>query len=75
MAYVLLVAELDRRIDVETQAALFARAMGADVPIPDSDEIRRRFDEMLRAVPNELGDVPSDRTELLREAYGLTAGG
>ena len=49
-----------------------ARMTGAQVPLPDEDAIRRRFDELLYEEPADVSAIPDDRTALLREAYGLT---
>lgn len=62
--------EVDRQIATQTQAALFARALGGQAEIPDRDAIRKRFDESLRAQPAGKGD---SRTAVLREAFGMTA--
>lgn len=72
VAYVLWLEELHRNIDVQIQAALFARAMGNDVDIPDPHAIRTRFDEMLRAVPAGVG--PQSRRAVLLEAFGVSGG-
>jgi hypothetical protein len=69
---VLLLRQLDRQVAAHTQGVLFARAMGNDEPVPDPDEIRDRFEELLQADPAGL---PVERTEVLREAFGLTTGG
>lgn len=69
MAYTMWLEELQRRIDIETQAALMARMFGQDVPVPDGPALRRRFDEMLSEEPRGLS-MPTSRTELLLEAFG-----
>jgi len=69
LAYVLLLEDLNRRIATETQAALFARAMGGDVPVPDPVELRRRFDELLAEEPQQA--KPMSRGSVLAEAFGL----
>lgn len=69
VAYVLLLEDLQRRIATETQAALFARAMGENVEVPDPVEIRRRFDDLLAAEPEQA--KPADRGTVLAEAFGL----
>jgi hypothetical protein len=72
VAYALLIEQLERQLAVQTQAALFAQAMGGKAEVPDPVAVRARFDELLRAEP--VG-VASSRTEVLREAFGLTGGG
>lgn len=72
--YVLLLDDLNRRIATETQAALFARAMGEDVAVPDPVAIRRRFDELLCAEPAEVAEAPTTRAGVLAEAFGLSGG-
>jgi hypothetical protein len=69
---VLLLEQVERRAAVETQAALFARAMGGDAEIPDAWQIRARFDEFLAAPPVEAGE--QSRSDTLREAFGLSGG-
>jgi hypothetical protein len=71
VAYVLMLEELYRQIAVHTQAALFARAMGNDVDVPDPYAARARFDELLRADPDT---TPSSRRGVLLEAFGLSGG-
>ena len=71
VAYVLWLDELYRHIAVQTQAALFARAMGNDVEVPDPYAMRTRFDELLRADPEE---TPSSRRGVLLEAFGVSGG-
>lgn len=70
-AYVLLLEQLRRRVEVETQAALYARAAGRDVEVPDPVAIRHRFDELLAAEPVR---VTSTRQGVLLEAFGLGGG-
>lgn len=65
--------ELYRHIAVQTQAAMFARAMGNDVDIPDPHAARARFDELLRAEPAGVG-VPQSRRAVLLEAFGVSGG-
>lgn len=62
--------ECRRRFDIEVQIAVFARAMGNDIPIPDPDKFRRRFDELLAEDPGGSAELPTERTEILREAFG-----
>lgn len=69
VAYVLLLEDLNRRIAVETQAALFARAMGENAEIPDPVAIRARFDAMLAEEPVQAR--PADRGTVLAEAFGM----
>lgn len=72
LAYVLLLEDLYRRIATETQAALFARAMGENVEIPDPVAIRARFDALLAEEPQQarIGQ-PADRSAVLAEAFGM----
>lgn len=70
LAYTMWLEEIRRRTDIEVQAALFARVMGNDVPLPDHDSIRRRFDELLVEEPAGLS-LPTDRRALLLEAFGM----
>jgi hypothetical protein len=61
-------------VGYRTQAALFARASGHEVEVPDSHEARERLTALLHAEP--VGrTVPTSREAVLREAFGLTAGG
>jgi len=70
---VLWLDEVDRRIAIDTQAALFARAMGGEAEIPDAYAIRARFDELLRAEPLELS-ISQSRKAVLLEAFGVSGG-
>jgi hypothetical protein len=72
LAYVMWLEEVDRQTAIHTQAALFARAMGADAEIPDPHAIRARFDELLAAAPVGVGE--QSRTDTLREAFGMSGG-
>lgn len=64
--------EVQRRLDVDIQAALFTRAMGGEVEVPDPAAVRARFDELLCAEPAGVG--VATRTQILREAFGLSGG-
>ena len=66
--------EIDDRTAVEVQGALFARAMGADVPVPDRDEIRARFHDLLCEDSAEVEPAAMSRRDILIEAFGLTGG-
>jgi len=68
VAYVLWLEELHRHLATQTQAALFARAMGNDVEIPDPVDARARFDAMLAEEPVR---AHSTRRDVLAEAFGL----
>lgn len=72
LAYVLWLEELDRQIAVQTQATLFARAMGADAEVPDPRRARARFDELLAAEPSGVGE--RTRRQTLLEAFGVSGG-
>lgn len=71
LAYTLWLEEINRRIDIDTQAALFARAMGGEAEIPDAYAIRARFDELLRQEP---AGIPTTRKAVLLEAFGVSGG-
>lgn len=68
VAYVLWLEELNQRVTTQTQAALFARAMGTDVEVPDPVQVRERFDAMLAEEPVQ---VHATRRDVLAEAFGL----
>lgn len=70
--YVLQIDELERRVGVEIQAAVAARAMGADVEVPDPTQVREQFDVWLESEPEGL-KVDPVRATLMR-ALGLKGG-
>lgn len=61
-------------LDVQVQGALFARAMGNDVPVPDRDEALARFDALLCEDLIPVAPAEMTRRDVLLEAFGLTAG-
>jgi hypothetical protein len=71
VAYVLWLEEVNRQTDIQTQAALFARAMGGEVEIPDRMQIRARFDQLLAEEP---AGRPTSRRAVLLEAFGVSGG-
>ncbi len=59
---------------MQTQAALIARMSGSEAEIPDPHEARQNFHRLLLAEPVG-GTADTSRVAVLREAFGLTAGG
>lgn len=67
----MLVDRLERWVLATAHAALTARALGAQVDVPDWAEAKARFDELLAADPvRATSEWDSDRSVLLA-AVGL----
>lgn len=67
IAYVLLLEEMQRQIDLAMLAAVMARANGADTRMPDPWQLRADFDRALAAEPDPADQARND----FRAAYGL----
>lgn len=67
VSYVLMLEQLERFYLAAVQAAMFARAFGRGVEVPDWVEIRAHFDEALAREPKRV-----DRKQLVMlQALGL----
>ncbi|WP_285554890.1 hypothetical protein [Actinoplanes regularis] len=62
------VDELRERTNTAALAAMIAASNGAQVKMPDPDQIRRDFDRALAAPPEEIADPA---TYELKQALGL----
>lgn len=63
------VEELRERTNTAALAAMLAAANGAQVTVPDPDQIRADFDRALAAPPEEIADPA---TNDLKKALGLS---